>query len=125
MSKISSETPEQRLQRAQSRSDAAVAAHKAAKAAGGIIPSAVAREAATARTALRREQVGPETWDRAQAWGASTVVDRAKRLVSTGREDKTGHGPMAVVSHAQFAELQQTGTIKGGAVHIPPPTFPS
>lgn len=75
------------------------------------------------RTEARRQEVGPERWDAAQAWGKAQIEDRAKRLVSFGHEDKTGHGPMAVVSPAQFAELQSTGTIKGGPTHTPPPKW--
>lgn len=120
MSKISSETSEQRVARADA---ALVSARTASKSTKSPVPAHIREEASAAHLAHRQEQMGPERWASAQAWGKAQIEDRAKRLVSFGHEDKTGHGPMAVVSHSQFAELQSTGTIEGGPVHEPAPKW--
>ena len=121
MDKVTSLTPDQRLRRAQARVTAADAAHKSARRSGGVVPFAVTKEAGEARKDLQREQVGPERYDEAGKVARETILSRAQRLVATGPEDKSGHGPMAVLPFAQFAEAERTGVLPTGWHHEPGP----
>lgn len=117
--KITSETLEQAVARTG-------AAHMAARKSGQVVPAHITKAATDARLALHRQEMGPELFDARRAWATGMIESRAKRLVSFGHEDKTGHGPSAVVSAAQFEELRTTGTIKGGPVdeRATPARFP-
>lgn len=113
---ISSETLEQRVRRTE-------AAHLAARKAGGVVPHEIAHASAMARLELHRQTVGPELFDRQQAWGTAQILDRASRLVAQHGEVGHNRERMLVVSHEQFAEIKATGTTTSPAVATVPPQF--